>query len=120
MGENERERKRERAMGNETHSHGVGVGQKKSTPKQKPNHFLFPSPLKQCVRRIPATIFQSRHRRLPDAPEAKNKPFTMKKRLADSQCGEEVREYSGTGLKAEIPSWVNKSSPWGTVFPGTL
>lgn len=26
----------------------------------------------------------------------------------------------GTGLKAGNTSWVNKSSPWGTVFPGAL
>lgn len=35
-------------------------------------------------------------------------------------CGWEARKPFGTGLKAGNPSRVNKSSPWGTVFPGAL
>ena len=35
-------------------------------------------------------------------------------------CGWETRKPFGTGLKAGNPSWVNKSGPWGTVFPGAL
>lgn len=42
--------------------------------------------------------------------------------LYQTKCvyGWEVRKPFGTWLKAGNPSWVNKSSPWGTVFPGTL
>lgn len=52
--------------------------------------------------------------------EIKQVPGLTQQSLKYCKCRWEAKKTLRTGLKGENPCWVNKSSRWGTVFPGAL
>lgn len=52
--------------------------------------------------------------------ETKQVPGLTQQSLVYCKCRWEVKKTLRTGWQGENPCWVNKSSLWGTVFPGAL